>query len=76
MVALKFKNQLHPPLPKKKRVDKLGNDRKRLYFKSGNSTMLLCQGVTDNAAKVITDRLITICDQLGTKLEGILICTK
>lgn len=69
-------NQLNPPLPKKKRVDKLGNDRRRLWFKAGNSTMLICQGVTENAATVISNTLIDICDKLGTKLEGTLRCTR
>lgn len=76
MEAYVKKNQLYPPLPKKKRVDKLGNDRRRLWFKSGNSTMLICQGVTENAAKVISESLKDICDKMGTKLEGTLRCTR
>lgn len=76
MNALRKQNQLNPPLPKKKRVDKLGNDRRRLWFKSGHSTMLLCEGVTENAAKVISESLKDICNKLHTKLEGNLICTR
>lgn len=72
---LKSMNQIHPPLPRKKRVDAQGNDRRRLYFKSGNSTMLLCQGITENAAKVISNNLNNMCTKLGTKLEGKLIWT-
>jgi len=76
MEAYKKQNQLNPPLPKKKRVDKLGNDRRRLWFKAGNSTMLVCKGVTENAAKVISESLTDICEKLGTHLEGNLICTR
>ena len=74
--TLKKQNQLNPPLPKKKRVDKLGNDRRRLWLKAGNSTMLVCKSVTENAAKVISESLEDLCKKLGTKLEGNLICTR
>ena len=69
------KNQLHPPLPKKKRVDVAGNDKRRVYFKSGNSTMLLAKGLTENGAKVVQNVLENILTDLGTKLEGRLIWT-
>lgn len=76
MEAYKKQNQLNPPLPKRKRVDKLGNDKRRLWLKAGNSTMLVCKGVTENAAKVISESLRELCEKLGTKLEGNLICTR
>ena len=72
---IKKQNQLHPPLPKKKRVDVAGNDKRRVYFKSGNSTMLLAKGLTENGAKVVQNVLENILTDLGTKLEGRLIWT-
>lgn len=72
---VKKQNQLHPPLPKKKRVDVAGNDKRRVYFKSGNSTMLLAKGLTENGAKVVQNVLENILTDLGTKLEGKLIWT-
>lgn len=62
-------NQVHPPLPKKKSVDKQGNRRRRIYVKSGTATMLLCKGLTENGCKALIDRLKTWANQLGTKIE-------
>lgn len=76
MTNIKKQNQLYPPPPKKKRVDALGNDRRRAYFKSGNSTMLLCQGLTENGVKVVANTLEDIIIKLGSKLEGKIICTR
>lgn len=72
---VKKQNQLRPPLPKKKRVDVAGNDKRKVYFKSGNSTMLLAKGLTENGAKVVQNVLENILTDLGTKLEGKLIWT-
>lgn len=69
------KNQVNPPLPKKKRVDSLGNNRKRVFFKSGNSTMLFCKGLTENGAKALENAISDACVKLGTKMEGIFIIT-
>lgn len=76
MIAQKHQNQEHPPLPKKKRVDAQGNDKKRIYFKSGNSSMLFCKGITENGYKALVRSLNVIANKLGTKLEGHLICTQ
>lgn len=72
---LKRQNQIHPPLPKKKRVDAVGNDRGRMFYKDGNSTMLLCR-CTENASKVIANTIANICDDLNVKLQGNFIYTK
>ena len=74
-MAYKQQNQLHPPLPKKKRVDKLGNDSRRVYFKCGNSSMLFCKGLTENGYKALKDAIDDIAHKLGTTIEGILIST-
>lgn len=75
-MAMKTTNQLNPPLPKRKRVDKLGNDRRRAYFKSGNTTVLLCENITENAARALSNHLEDLCIKLGTKLEGHIIWTR
>ena len=76
MIAKVHKNQEHPPLPKKKRVDAQGNDKKRIYFKSGNSSMLFCKGITENGYKALVSSLSDIATKLGTRIEGTLICTQ
>ena len=76
MTAQKHQNQEHPPLSKKKRVDSCGNDRKRVYFKSGNSSMLFCKGITENGYKALVSSLNDLANKLGTKIEGNLICTQ
>lgn len=69
-------NQVNPPLKKSKRVDKSGNERFRVYFKSGNSSMLFCKGLTKPAALFMIDGLNNILSKLGTKTEGNFIITK
>ena len=39
-------NQVHPPLPKRKRVDAQGNDRKRMILKDHGATMIVAEGCT------------------------------
>lgn len=68
-------NQVHPPLPKKERVDGIGNDRGRLWYKDGNSTMLVCRA-TENEARKIKNDLIEIMNALHVKLEGTLFYTR
>ena len=68
-------NQVHPPLPKKKRVDGIGNDRGRLWYKDGNSTMLVCRA-TENEARKIKNDLIEVMNALHVKLEGTLFYTR
>lgn len=68
-------NQVHAPLPRSKRIDALGNDRYRVYFKEGNSTMLFCKGLTKPAVQVMIKRLKEHLAKLGTKLEGTFIIT-
>lgn len=72
---MKKVNQIHPPAPKNKRVDSLGNSRKRVYLKSGNSTMLFCKGLTENGVKALEVNLNEMLYKLGVKLEGKLIST-
>ena len=61
----KTSNQQNPPLPKKKRVDKNGNDRRRVFAKSGTATLLLAKGLTQNAAIVFTEKIREHAEKLG-----------
>lgn len=63
-------NQQNPPLPKKKRVDTLGNSRRRVFAKSGTATMLLVSGVTEPAA----DAFIASCKDNAQRLGGKIEC--
>lgn len=59
------KNQVHPPLPKKKRVDAQGNDRRRLWLKDGNTTMLFVKGLTENGCKAFINSINTTLKAMG-----------
>ncbi|MER2007638.1 MAG: hypothetical protein ABS939_09315 [Psychrobacillus sp.] len=58
-------NQLHPPLPKQKRVDAQGNDRRRFIAKSGKSTMIIAEGLTENACSILESSLKSCVAKLG-----------
>lgn len=60
-------NQVHSPLPKKKRVDGQGNDLRRLWLKDGNTTMLITKDLTENGCKVIINSINTAMVKLGKK---------
>lgn len=63
------KNQQNPPLPKKKRVDSQGNDKRRVFAKSGTATLLLVSGMTENSAKAFIESFKTNAERLGGKVE-------
>ena len=62
---MKEVNQNHPPLPKKKRVDVQGNDKRRVFVKSGNATMMLAKGLTKNACDILETKILDTIDALG-----------
>ena len=64
---MKINNQQNPP--KKHSVDKQGNQRRRIFTKSGTATMLLVSGLTDNAAEVFINSTMQNIERLGGKLE-------
>lgn len=70
-MAAKEQNQQHPPLPKKKRVDAQGNDRRRLFAKSGTATLQIAYGLTQEAC----DILVQSIEQSIKNLGGICSCT-
>lgn len=62
---IKKQNQVHPP--KKNQMDTKGNDKKRLWLKDGNTTMLIAEGLTENACKCVIDTLSNVLVSLGKK---------
>lgn len=73
---LKKQNQLHPKPKKEKQVDKLGNDKNKLWFKSGNSTMLFVKDATKAELKILTICINNFFKQHNLKLEGTWLVTK
>jgi len=70
-------NQLHPPIPRKKSgADASGNPYKRIWVKSGTSTMLLCKGLTKVGSQALIDSITNNANKLGTKLECTFIITQ
>lgn len=63
-------NQIHPPIPKKRSgADASGNSYKRVWVKSGTSTMLLCKGLTKEGSQALINSITDNAHRLGTKLE-------
>ena len=62
-------NQQNPPLPKKKRVDSAGNDRRRFIAKSGTATMIIASGLTQNACEVLEATIRGSIQNLGGTCE-------
>ena len=58
-------NQQNPPLPKRKRVDARGNDRRRVFAKSGTATLLIAKNLTLNAAMAFTEKMRENAQNLG-----------
>lgn len=65
----KVQNQQNPPLPKKKRVDSVGNDRRRFIAKSGNATLILASGLTTNACNALEKTIRDSINKLGGTVE-------
>ena len=65
----KTRNQQNPPLPKKKRVDTQGNDRRRFIAKSGNATLILASGLTKEACDVLEATIRGSITNLGGTVE-------
>lgn len=76
MTPIFHKNQEHPPLPKRKRVDSMGNNRKRMFFKKGDASMLFCKGITEEAARVFENSMRDTAKKLGVTIEGNFIITQ
>ena len=62
---MKEMNQNHPTLPKKKRMDVQGNDKRRVFVKSGNATMMLAKGLSKNACDILESKIVNAIKDLG-----------
>ena len=62
---VKESNQQHPPLPKKKRVDAQGNDKRRFFVRSGNATLMLAKGLTKEACDILANKISNFVEDLG-----------
>lgn len=62
-------NQQNPPLPKRKRVDTLGNSKRRVFAKSGTATLLLVSGITEPGADAFIQSVMDNAKRLGGKCE-------
>ena len=72
METTKIKNQLFKPRGPYPTEDK----KVRLYYKSGNSTMLLCKNITSLYATSLCLFIRSFCKKHGSKLEGTFIQTR
>lgn len=63
-------NQKFPMTPKKNRVDRVGNDRRKLYFKQGGTTMTLVRNITEGQAKVLENVIYNALEDMNLKAEA------
>ena len=61
-------NQQNPPLPKRKRVDAQGNNRKRLIVKDGGATVIIAEGATQNCYECAWKRFVKDIEAGGGKI--------
>ena len=73
---MRQRNQIHPPQKKSGTSDSLGNDRRRLWVKQNDCTMLLVKGITPNAAKALETIIDNFLKRLNLKKEVTFIVTK
>lgn len=73
---MKQRNQVHNPMKKTKTTDSLGNDRRRLWIKKSDCTMLFCKGITKNAAESLEVIIDNYLKRLNLKKEITFITTK
>lgn len=70
-MAAKEMNQQHPLQPKTKRMDARGNDKRRLFAKSGTATLQIAYGLTQAQCDVLVDAI----EQAIKNIGGICSCT-
>lgn len=71
-----IKNQLIRQRKNKSSVDKVGNQRFRLFFKSGNATILVAKGLTRNQIKILTEEFKSNLDNYNSRVEGVWLIVK
>ena len=67
-MSVRERNQQHPPQPKKQRVDAQGNDKRRLFVKSGTATMCLAKGLTKQACDLVASEIERLIKNAGGEL--------
>lgn len=72
---IRTQNQLHPH-KKKNRESVPINPIRRVFYKDGDSSMLLCKDVTPNAAKVLVHSIRENAKNLGISIKGNFIITQ
>lgn len=70
MSKLKKANQEFPPTSKKKRVDSLGNDRRKLYLKDGGTTFTFVKNITEGQSKFLKKTIEDVLATFNLKHEG------
>lgn len=68
MAKIKTQNQQNPPLSKKKRVDSMGNDARRVYVRSGTGSIAEAIFPNENAAKAYIEQDRINIKNLGGKV--------
>lgn len=46
-------------------MDVQGNDKRRVFVKSGNATMMLAKGLTKNACDILESKIVNTIKDLG-----------
>lgn len=73
---IKSQNQQINQRKDKDTIDKVGNQRFRLFFKSGNATILVAKGLTRNQIKILTGEFKSNLDNYNSKIEGVWLVVK
>lgn len=71
-----IKNQLIRQRKDKSSVDKVGNHRFRLFFKSGGASILIAKGLTKNEIYILTKQFENNLKNYNSKLEGVWLIAK
>lgn len=71
-----IKNQLVKQRKDKSSVDKVGNPRFRLFFKSGGASILIAKGLTKNEIYILTKQFENNLKNYNSKLEGVWLIVK
>lgn len=68
---VQHQNQVHNIPSKTKRVDAQGNDKRKLWLRAGGkddkTTMLFCEGLTENGCKAVINSINSTMMQLGKR---------
>ena len=71
-----IQNQQHQQRKDKSAVDKVGNKRFRLFFKSDGASILVAKGLTKNEVYILTKQFENNLKNYNSKLEGVWLSVK